>query len=44
MRGTASSGGQIDISARLIRLFEVFGWVWQVRWPTKQRLAKLSVS
>ncbi len=36
--------GQIDISARLIRLFEVFGWVWQVRWPTKQRLAKLSVS
>jgi stearoyl-CoA desaturase (delta-9 desaturase) len=36
--------GQIDISARLIRWFEVFGWVWNVRWPTKQRLAKLSVS
>jgi stearoyl-CoA desaturase (delta-9 desaturase) len=36
--------GQIDISARLIRLFELFGWVSKVRWPTPQRLEKLSVS
>ncbi len=36
--------GQIDISARLIRWFEVFGWVWKVRWPTERRLAKLSVN
>jgi stearoyl-CoA desaturase (delta-9 desaturase) len=33
--------GQIDISARVIRLFELLGWVWKVRWPTRQRLAKL---
>jgi len=36
--------GQLDISARLIWLFERFGWVWQVRWPTPQRLAKLSTT
>ncbi|GGM60715.1 stearoyl-CoA desaturase [Longimycelium tulufanense] len=36
--------GQIDISARLIWFFEKLGWVWNVRWPTPQRLAKLSVS
>jgi stearoyl-CoA desaturase (delta-9 desaturase) len=35
--------GQIDVSARLIWLFERLGWVWQVRWPTPQRLAKLTV-
>ncbi|SDI72451.1 stearoyl-CoA desaturase (delta-9 desaturase) [Actinokineospora alba] len=34
--------GQIDISARLIWLFEKFGWVSEVRWPTPQRLAKLT--
>ena len=34
--------GQIDISARLIWIFERFGWVHDVRWPTPQRLAKLS--
>ncbi|MBC6447942.1 acyl-CoA desaturase [Actinokineospora xionganensis] len=34
--------GQIDISARLIWLFEKFGWVSEVRWPTPQRLAKLA--
>ena len=34
--------GQIDISARLIWLFEKLGWVWNVRWPTRQRLAKIS--
>ncbi|MCP2259003.1 stearoyl-CoA desaturase (delta-9 desaturase) [Streptoalloteichus tenebrarius] len=34
--------GQIDISARVIWLFEKFGWVWNVRWPTPQRLARIS--
>jgi stearoyl-CoA desaturase (delta-9 desaturase) len=34
--------GQIDISARLIWIFERFGWVHNVRWPTPQRLAKLA--
>jgi stearoyl-CoA desaturase (delta-9 desaturase) len=33
--------GQVDISARLIWIFERLGWVWQVRWPTPQRLARL---
>ncbi|WP_236789359.1 fatty acid desaturase [Amycolatopsis sp. GM8] len=33
--------GQIDISARLIWLFEKFGWVDNVRWPTPTRLARL---
>ncbi len=31
--------GQIDISARLIRLLERLGWVHEVRWPTPARLA-----
>ena len=34
--------GQVDISARLIWIFERFGWAHEVRWPTSQRLAKLS--
>ncbi len=34
--------GQIDISARLIWLFEKFGWAYDVRWPTPQRLARIS--
>ncbi len=34
--------GQIDISARLIWLFERFGWVYEVRWPRSERLARLS--
>ena len=34
--------GQIDISARLIWLFEKFGWVHSVRWPTPQRLERLA--
>jgi stearoyl-CoA desaturase (Delta-9 desaturase) len=34
--------GQIDISARLIWLFEKFGWVYDARWPTSQRLARIS--
>jgi stearoyl-CoA desaturase (Delta-9 desaturase) len=33
--------GQIDPSAGLIRLFERLGWVWDVRWPTEQRLARI---
>jgi stearoyl-CoA desaturase (delta-9 desaturase) len=32
--------GQLDISARVIRLFELLGWAGKVRWPTPQRLAK----
>jgi stearoyl-CoA desaturase (Delta-9 desaturase) len=35
--------GQVDTSARLIWLFERFGWVHDVRWPNLRRLeAKLS--
>ena len=34
--------GQIDISARLIWIFEKFGWVHSVRWPTPQRLERLA--
>src|SRR5690606_9130666 len=34
--------GQIDISARMIWLFEKFGWAYDVRWPTEQRLARLA--
>jgi stearoyl-CoA desaturase (delta-9 desaturase) len=34
--------GQIDISARVIWMFEKLGWVWHVRWPTPERLAKLA--
>ncbi|HWE90970.1 MAG TPA: acyl-CoA desaturase [Pseudonocardiaceae bacterium] len=36
--------GQIDISARLIWLFEKAGWVHDVRWPTQQRLARLAAA
>jgi stearoyl-CoA desaturase (Delta-9 desaturase) len=31
--------GQIDASARLIRLFEKAGWAYDVRWPQADRLA-----
>ncbi len=31
--------GQIDISARVIWIFEKFGWAWNVRWPRPDRLA-----
>jgi stearoyl-CoA desaturase (Delta-9 desaturase) len=34
--------GQIDTSARLIWMFEKFGWVDDVRWPTPQRLARIA--
>jgi stearoyl-CoA desaturase (delta-9 desaturase) len=29
--------GQIDISARVIWLFEKFGWVYNVKWPKQER-------
>jgi stearoyl-CoA desaturase (delta-9 desaturase) len=29
--------GQLDSSARLIWLFEKAGWVWDVRWPKRER-------
>ena len=31
--------GQIDMNARLIWIFEKFGWVRDVRWPRPERLA-----
>ncbi|HEX5116205.1 MAG TPA: acyl-CoA desaturase [Pseudonocardiaceae bacterium] len=34
--------GQVDVSARLIWLFEKFGWVYDVRWPTPRRLARIA--
>jgi stearoyl-CoA desaturase (delta-9 desaturase) len=36
--------GQLDTSARLIWLFEKFGWVHSVRWPTPQRLARMTAT
>jgi stearoyl-CoA desaturase (Delta-9 desaturase) len=36
--------GQIDISAAVIRLFERWGWVHDVRWPTPRRLERLQRS
>lgn len=33
--------GQIDISARVIWIFEQLGWVAKVKWPTAHRLEKL---
>jgi stearoyl-CoA desaturase (delta-9 desaturase) len=36
--------GQIDVSARLIWIFERLGWVYDVRWPTPARLARISVA
>lgn len=32
--------GQIDITARLIHIFERLGWAYDVRWPSEKRLAK----
>ncbi|GAA2994368.1 acyl-CoA desaturase [Actinokineospora diospyrosa] len=34
--------GQVDISARVIWVFEKLGWATEVRWPTSERLAKLA--
>jgi stearoyl-CoA desaturase (delta-9 desaturase) len=31
--------GQLDISARVIWAFEKLGWVWDVKWPTPERIA-----
>jgi stearoyl-CoA desaturase (delta-9 desaturase) len=36
--------GQIDVSARLIWIFERLGWVYQVRWPSARRLARVTAS
>ncbi|WP_059013325.1 acyl-CoA desaturase [Streptomyces specialis] len=36
--------GQIDSSARLIQLFEKFGWATDVRWPDERRIAAKSVT
>jgi stearoyl-CoA desaturase (Delta-9 desaturase) len=33
---------QIDISARVIWIFERLGWAHDVRWPTPRRLARLT--
>ena len=35
--------GQIDISARVIWFFEKLGWVWDVKWPTAERIASRRV-
>jgi stearoyl-CoA desaturase (Delta-9 desaturase) len=34
--------GQIDISARVVWLFEKLGWVWDVRWSSPERLARIT--
>ncbi|MEV5541845.1 acyl-CoA desaturase [Saccharopolyspora shandongensis] len=34
--------GEIDISARVIWIFERLGWASHVRWPTPRRLARLA--
>ncbi|MGW5649569.1 acyl-CoA desaturase [Saccharopolyspora sp. NPDC003752] len=36
--------GQIDISARVIWIFEKLGWAWNVRWSNEKRLARISVT
>ena len=36
--------GQLDDSARVIWLFERFGWVWDVRWPDHDRLQSRRIS
>jgi stearoyl-CoA desaturase (Delta-9 desaturase) len=28
----------VDSSARIIRFFEVFGWAYDVRWPSRSRI------
>jgi stearoyl-CoA desaturase (delta-9 desaturase) len=33
--------GQVDITARLIKIFEKLGWAWDVRWPDKARFEKI---
>jgi stearoyl-CoA desaturase (delta-9 desaturase) len=36
--------GQVDASARIIWIFEKFGWATDVRWPKQERLEKLKVT
>jgi stearoyl-CoA desaturase (delta-9 desaturase) len=36
--------GQVDISARVIWALEKLGWAREVRWPTADRLARLSTN
>ena len=36
--------GQVDISARVIRIFEQLGWATDVRWPTAKRLDARRIS
>ena len=36
-----SGPGELDTSAALIRLFESRGWVSQVRWPNRERMARV---
>ena len=36
--------GQIDMTARLIWMFEKLGWAHDVRWPTAKRLARLAAT
>jgi stearoyl-CoA desaturase (delta-9 desaturase) len=36
--------GEIDVSARVIWLFEKAGWLYDVRWPTSRRLARIRTS
>jgi stearoyl-CoA desaturase (delta-9 desaturase) len=36
--------GQVDVSARLIWIFERIGWVRDVRWPTAGRINRVRVS
>jgi stearoyl-CoA desaturase (Delta-9 desaturase) len=35
--------GEVDMSARVIWLFERLGWTYDVRWPTPARLRRLGV-
>jgi stearoyl-CoA desaturase (Delta-9 desaturase) len=36
--------GQIDTAARLIWIFEKFGWAYDVRWPDETRLSRKQLS
>lgn len=36
--------GQLDPSARLIRIWEAVGWAWDVRWPDPARIVAKRVS
>ena len=35
--------GQIDTTARLIWMFEKFGWATNVKWPSKERIERLTL-